>query len=227
MHSLSVRRVFLRTTLSLSLSCYPRIPLWSSRKTASIIFILVDAQAFTLSLFLSSTIHHVGNPIRRFLRSVCVCVCVCRWGTHTFDSRARLENSILGIPGCIFSPPRCEAMHARKSMHRFVCHARVLVHTPSLEGPLLIGFTAFIYVVTRSRKSSPPPASASLFLLSFLFQLLSFFFFYVSIFPSFLSVLPIHRFLLSPPSLPRCPPERDSRKVFNPSRVVTRRRETF
>lgn len=77
MHSLSVRRVFLRTTLSLSLSCYPRIPLWSSRKTASIIFILVDAQALTLSLFLSSTIHHVGNPIRRFLRSVCVCVCMC------------------------------------------------------------------------------------------------------------------------------------------------------
>lgn len=65
--------------------------------------------------------------------------------------------------------------------------------------------------------SSLFPFSASLF----------FFFFYVSIFPSFLSVLPIHRFLLSPPSLPRCPPERDSRKVFNPSRVVTRRRETF
>lgn len=67
-----------------------------------------------------------------------------------------------------------------------------------------------------------PSFSLSFFSFSFFF-----FFFYVSIFPSFLSVLPIHRFLLSPPSLPRCPPERDSRKVFNPSRVVTRRRETF
>lgn len=97
--------------------------------------------------------------------------------------------------------PRCEAVHARTSMHRFVCHARVLVHTPSLEGPLLIGFTAFIYVVTRSRKTSP----------FFLLSLLSLFFslslgspFFSRFLPSFLP-LGFYLFIVSSSScsLPR------------------------
>lgn len=134
-------------SFSLPLSFFPslgysRIPLWSSRKTGSIIFVLA------LSLTIPSTTQiHVGNPIRR---STSVYV-------RSTRSIRELASKILSLasPSCIFSPPRCEAMHARTSMHRFVCHARVLVHTPSLEGPLLIGFTAFIYVVTRSRKISP------------------------------------------------------------------------
>lgn len=126
-----------------------------------------------------------------------------------------LASKILSLasPSCIFSPPRCEAMHARTSMHRFVCHARVLVHTPSLEGPLLIGFTAFIYVVTRSRKTSPPLLPSLFFTFPFFFT-----------FPSF---LPSSRFYLFIVSSSSSSPKRDSRKVFNPSRVVTRRREPF
>lgn len=146
-------------SFSLPLSFFPslgysRIPLWSSRKTGSIIFVLV-MHKLALSLTIPSTTQiHVGNPIRR---STSVYV-------RSTRSIRELASKILSLasPSCIFSPPRCEAMHARTSMHRFVCHARVLVHTPSLEGPLLIGFTAFIYVVTRSRKTSPP-LLASLF----------------------------------------------------------------
>lgn len=48
-------------------------------------------------------------------------------------------------------------------------------------------------------------------------------FFHVSFLLSFLSVFTYSSF---PPPPARCP-ERDSRKVFNPSRVVTRRREPF
>lgn len=143
---------------------------------------------------------------------------VCRW-----SSIRELASKILSLasPSCIFSPPRCEAMHARTSMHRFVCHARVLVHTPSLEGPLLIGFTAFIYVVTRSRKTSPP-----LHPLSFFFYLPFFLRFHLSFLPLGFTYSSFPPFS-SPLFLVACLRKRDSRKVFNPSRVVTRRREPF
>lgn len=135
MHSLSVRRVFLRTTLSLSLSCYPRTPLWSSRKTASIIFILVDAQAFTLSLFLSSTIHHVGNPIRRFLRSVCVCVYVCVGGAHTRSIR-ELASKILSLASPVASSlPLVARLCTRASLctASFAMHACWYTHPRSRD----------------------------------------------------------------------------------------------
>lgn len=197
-------------SFSLPLSFFPslgysRIPLWSSRKTGSIIFVLV-MHKLALSLTIPSTTQiHVGNPIRR---STSVYV-------RSTRSIRELASKILSLasPSCIFSPPRCEAMHARTSMHRFVCHARVLVHTPSLEGPLLIGFTAFIYVVTRSRKTSPPLLPSLFFIFPLFFT-----------FPSF---LPSSRFYLFIVSSSSSSPKRDSRKVFNPSRVVTRRREPF
>lgn len=197
-------------SFSLPLSFFPslgysRIPLWSSRKTGSIIFVLV-MHKLALSLTIPSTTQiHVGNPIRR---STSVYV-------RSTRSIRELASKILSLasPSCIFSPPRCEAMHARTSMHRFVCHTRVLVHTPSLEGPLLIGFTAFIYVVTRSRKISPPLLPSLFFTFPFFFT-----------FPSF---LPSSRFYLFIVSSSSSSPKRDSRKVFNPSRVVTRRREPF
>lgn len=66
---------------------------------------------------------------------------------------------------CGFVSPRpvCQAMHARVCAPLRLPCARVSVHTPSPERPLSIGFTAFIYVVTRSRKTLFPPFSSRFF----------------------------------------------------------------
>lgn len=108
------------------------------------------------------------------------------------DSRARLENSILGIPKLHLLSPSLRG-YARAHVYaplRLPC-TRVGTHTLARGTALDRIYRLYLRRYALEENLSSSASSLFLFLASL--------FFYVSIFPSFLSVLPIHRFLLSPP----------------------------
>lgn len=138
------------------------------------------------------------------------------------DSRARLENSILGIPKLHLLSPSLRG-YARAHVYaplRLPC-TRVGTHTLALGTALDRIYRLYLrrYALEENLSSS----ASSLFLF---FTFPFFLRFHLSFLPLGFTYSSFPPFS-SPLFLVACLPKRDSRKVFNPSRVVTRRREPF